>query len=149
MSESNDVKESIRRLLTNNSLAVLSTYDSGRNRPHASVVGFAVSKDLREVVFATPVNTRKFGCLRETPDVALLVDDRDGKPSDFHAASAVTIYGEAEIVSDSSNLKSTYVNKFPHLEEFAHSPSCAFIRVRVKSFSLVHRFQDVTELIVS
>jgi len=38
-----------------------------------------------------------------------------------------------------------YLIKHPYLEEFAHSPSCEFIEIRVKRYILVERFQNVTE----
>lgn len=38
------------------------------------------------------------------------------------------------------------MDRHPYLEEFASSPSCGYYRIRVQSYTLVNRFQQVEEL---
>jgi hypothetical protein len=61
---------------------------------------------------------------------------------------AVTVLGKAEEVTgaEQDHLLTHYLAKHPHLEGFATSPSCALLRVWVKSYYLVSRFQEVVEL---
>jgi hypothetical protein len=61
---------------------------------------------------------------------------------------AVTVLGEAEEVigAERDGLLANYLAKHPHLESFATSPSCALLRVWVRSYYLVSRFQEVVEL---
>jgi hypothetical protein len=78
----------------------------------------------------------------------MLIDNRSNKPSDFRYAMAVTATGRAEEV-DRAREKDpfdTYIEKHPHLEEFATSPTCAFVRIRVDTYYVVTRFQKVLEV---
>jgi hypothetical protein len=39
-----------------------------------------------------------------------------------------------------------YLAKHPHLKEFATSPNCALVEVRIDTFHVVTRFQEVVEI---
>jgi len=149
LSEENDnqtaVKEAIRGLLSAQSLAVLATHSGGQ--PYASLVAFAATPDLTNLLFATTRATRKFANLSADSRAALLVDSRSNKEIDFETAAAVTAVGkvrEAE-KTEKEPLLNLYVAKHPHLAEFVRSPTCAFLRVEVKAYYLVRRFQEVME----
>jgi hypothetical protein len=134
-------------LLSSQRLAVLIT--SGREGPHGSLVAFAVSVDLRELVFATRRTTLKFENLREQPRVALLIDNRGNDESDFHRAAAATAYGPAREADgeDRHRLEAQYLTRHPCLGDFVASHSCALVQVKVEQYRLVRRFQDVTVLV--
>lgn len=140
------IRDQIQNLLDSQILAVLSTQRQGQ--PYANLIAFAHADDLSTLVFATPKPTRKFTNLMTEPRVSLLVDNRGNRESDFHEASAVTIIGEvSEINEDSLNCyKALYLQRHPHLETFVNSPSTAFLKVTVKHYILVNRFQHVMEL---
>ena len=140
--------EEVRTLLESQSLGVLAT--SGPQGPHASLVAFASSLDLRTLVLATPMSTRKYANLLSDPRVALLVDSGSNQSSDFHAAMAVTAYGHARVVSKEKEqeLMHLYLQKHPHLIDFVHAPSCALVYIAVDRFSLVASFQEVAEIFV-
>jgi hypothetical protein len=53
----------IRWLLTEQSYAVLCT--QSQSQPYGSLIAFAASDDLKTIVFATPVATRKYRLLTE------------------------------------------------------------------------------------
>jgi heme iron utilization protein len=145
MNDSEATKETIESLLKFQKLAVLSTHDT--EQPYASLVAFAAGRDLKDLLFATARNTRKYLNMRTTPKVAMLIDSRSNRDSDFLEAVAVTAVGEAEEVADKEKEAwlEIYLTKHGHLEEFVRSPTCALVRVRVKSYYLVSRFQEVSE----
>jgi len=144
--DSSDWIPGLRALLSSQPLGVLSTHDRGR--PHASLVAFAASKDLREILFATPRTTRKYTYLIEDPRSALLVDNRSNTPADFHHAMAATARGTVEEIGheDKERFLSPYLARHPHLSDFVRVPSCALMRLRVESYSIVRRFQEVVEV---
>jgi hypothetical protein len=111
-------------------------------------VAFASSPDLRTLILATPMSTRKYANLLSDPRVALLADTRSNRSSDFHAAAAVTAYGHALIASKEHDRAwmHLYLGKHPHLVDFVHAPSCALISISVARYSLVTSFQEVAEI---
>jgi heme iron utilization protein len=54
--------------------AVFVTNDN--NRPYTSLISFAMTPDLGEVIFATPKETQKVRNILSTRTVALLIDTR-------------------------------------------------------------------------
>lgn len=142
------LQSDIAELLLSQKLAVLST-QSPEGFSYSSLIAFAVTDNLRNIVFATPKATRKFANIKHNPRVSLLVDNRSNSEEDFHDAQAVTVLATVDrIVQDASpnDLKSLYLRKHPYLEDFLHSPSTAFISLAVRSYYLVSRFQEVMEL---
>jgi nitroimidazol reductase NimA-like FMN-containing flavoprotein (pyridoxamine 5'-phosphate oxidase superfamily) len=146
MSYPEETVSALRALFASQRLAVLATREED-GQPYANLMAFAASDDLRTLLLVTGRATRKYDNLRAEPRVALLIDNRSHQPSDIHEAAAVTVLGDAEEVSgvERERLLPTYVAQHPHLEAFASSPSCALFRVRVRSYYLVRRFQEVTE----
>jgi len=69
-----DVTRRLKAFDRKESFAVLATDDRGK--PYTSLISFALTPDLRQVIFATPKGTRKFKNLTGTRDVALLIDNR-------------------------------------------------------------------------
>ena len=145
MNASPDVRSQLQELFATQRLAVLATDHNGQ--PYASLVAFAINADLRELFFATTRDTRKFANLQANPRVSLLIDNRANQVTDFSAAVAVTVLGSsAELKGPARRVgMAFYLAKHPHLAEFVAAPSCALIRVRVQSFFLVSRFQNVVE----
>mgnify|MGYP001050231905 CR=1 FL=1 len=146
MKDSGELRKLIRDLLAGQPLAVLSTH--GEEGAHASLVAFAVTEDLSQVLLATPRATRKFANLASDPRVALLVDNRSNRESDFHEAAAATVFGSAEEVPETERERSLalYLRRHAHLKDFVASPTTALLRVGVEKYSVVTRFQQVMEL---
>ena len=136
----------VKQLLTTQRVGVLST--RFKNSPHQSLVAFVSSDDLRYIFFVTPTYSRKVTAMDEDPEVALLIDNRQNLESDLDACVAVTLKGTAEKISERHEgcLLARYLEKHPYLEEFAASLSCSQYAIRVRSYSLVSRFQKVEEL---
>jgi len=140
------LKRTLEDLLQSQKLAVLATHKAGR--PYTSLVAFASTEDLKQLIFATTRSTRKYANLIQDPRVALLIDNRSNQDSDIHAAAAVTATGEADEVpvAERKGLEHIYLAKHPHLKDFVSSPSCALIRIKANTYYLVRKFQHVLEL---
>jgi heme iron utilization protein len=144
-----EIKGELKRLLQSQPLAVLATQQEGQ--PYASLVAFSSSDDLKRLYFATSRSTRKYAGFSADPRVALLVDNRSNKPSDFRLAMAATATGNAlEVVPTKwQTVLDLHLAKHPHLEDFVRSPTCALCEVRVRTFFVVTRFQSVVEVHVA
>jgi nitroimidazol reductase NimA-like FMN-containing flavoprotein (pyridoxamine 5'-phosphate oxidase superfamily) len=147
MNVRDDIRQVLNELLNHQRLAVLSTHMSGQ--PYASLVAFACSDDLRFLYFVTPRTTRKFNNLQNDCRMALLITSSANQETDFHEAMAVTVVGSAgeEISGPEKEMAlERYLQRHPYLENFARSPTCAFMKVHARSYILVQNFQHVMEL---
>jgi nitroimidazol reductase NimA-like FMN-containing flavoprotein (pyridoxamine 5'-phosphate oxidase superfamily) len=140
------IKRDLRKLFRSQPLAVLATQNQGQ--PYASLVAFASSDDLKSFYFATTRSTRKYAYLSADSRVAVLVDNRSNKASDFRWAMAATVTGTAAEVTprERKSAMDRYLAKHPHLSDFVHSPTCALCKIRVQTFFVVTRFQSVVEV---
>lgn len=145
MRKESDMAGRLNDLFASQSLAVLATVCDGQ--PYCSLVAFASSSDFREIYFATRRNTRKFRNIQAQSRVSLLVDTRSNRGTDFQDAVAVTVLGE---VREPTNLErqerlNIFLEKVPHLREFADSEDCALLIVDVETYLVVSQFEDVKE----
>jgi heme iron utilization protein len=145
MSTDAEIQPVLRDLFRSQRFAVLATDDHGQ--PFASLMAFAATEDLGHIVVLTERATYKFANLKENSRVALLIDDRENKDSATQESVAVTALGEAQEVDldASAPLLELYLARHPYLAAFAASPGCAIIRVKIRSYLLVSRFQKVVE----
>ncbi|MDI6644817.1 MAG: pyridoxamine 5'-phosphate oxidase family protein [Methanobacteriaceae archaeon] len=140
------IKNNISELLESESFAVLST--QGKGQPYASIIGYSSTPDLKNIVFATSKETRKFSLITESRKVALLVDNRSSVPPIINKICAVTITGQSHILeeaTDQGKWADLLVKKHPYLKEFVQAPSTAVILVDVYRYFYVRRFQEVFE----
>lgn len=135
----------LRQLFLSQRYAVLATDDHGQ--PFTSLMAFAATEDLRQIVLLTERTRRKFANLKANRRVALLIDDRENKGSDTQDAVAVTAIGDAEEADFAAcaALLPSFLARHPGLSAFAASPSCAVVTVRITSYLLVSRFERVLE----
>ena len=140
------IRQGLKALFESQNLAVLSTQSAGQ--PYASLVAFYASEDLTHLFFATPKTTRKFDNLKSDDRVAVLVNSSTNQIKDFHRAISVTAVGTAaEVVGkERQPILDRYLKKHPYLEDFVRSPTCALVKVSVKSYIMVKNFQNVMEL---
>jgi nitroimidazol reductase NimA-like FMN-containing flavoprotein (pyridoxamine 5'-phosphate oxidase superfamily) len=149
MDSESKIKRELKKLFKKQKLAVLATHKNGQ--PYSSLVAFAVTEDLKHIIFATSRSTRKYEHFSSDGRVALLIDNRTNKVADFHSAIAVTAVGTA-MEPDENNrqqLVQRYLAKHPHLKDFVQSPTCALVQVSVKTYYVVRTFQNVMELHVT
>jgi nitroimidazol reductase NimA-like FMN-containing flavoprotein (pyridoxamine 5'-phosphate oxidase superfamily) len=149
MEWNDDYGRILRELCLGQPLAVLAT--SSATAPYASLVAVAVTPDLRRLYFATPRATRKAANLAGNRQVALLLDNRSNRRTDFTRAAAATILGSAEELHGAGLAAGLtfYLERHPHLADFTASPATALFMVTVTRISLVTRFQQVMDYDVS
>ena len=149
MERVSQLRKTLKDLFASQRLGVLATY--GEGQPYSSLIAFAATDDLKYLVFATTRATRKYANLSTESRVAILIDNRSNRDSDFHSAMAVTALGKAEEVKESERdrLLRLYLAKHPYLEEFVNAPTCALLKVSVDRYYMVNRFQNVMELHVT
>jgi nitroimidazol reductase NimA-like FMN-containing flavoprotein (pyridoxamine 5'-phosphate oxidase superfamily) len=140
------IKKQLNELLDSQRFGVLATHHRGQ--PYASLVAFRATEDLKHMFFATTRSTRKYANLVANAGAAMLVDSRTNQDSDIANAIAATATGKTEEVgpAEKEHLLKLYLEKHPHLRDFATSPTCALVRMKVDTYYFVNRFQEVFEL---
>ena len=139
-----EIRDTIRRVLEQNRLAVLATQRNGQ--PHASLIAFTPLEGLRFLAFATYRYTLKYKSILDDPRVAILIEDRERdatRRSDqglFLTALGEAIKTPAE---DRQAHIMTHLARHPNLEEFLISPDCEFVRVAVHAYQVVSDIDDV------
>jgi nitroimidazol reductase NimA-like FMN-containing flavoprotein (pyridoxamine 5'-phosphate oxidase superfamily) len=145
MNNPRDLRQTLKDVFATQRFCVLAT--QGQGQPYGSLVAFAETDDLRQMVFATNRDTRKFSNLISEPRVALVVDSRSNSDTDLKDAVAITALGPAhEAAGDErERLTRVYLAKHPSLAEFIGSPQMAICSVQVEDF-VVAGFNEVARL---
>jgi uncharacterized pyridoxamine 5'-phosphate oxidase family protein len=145
MNNPSEAKELLRKVVRAQRFAVLATLSS--QQPYSNLVAFAISDDLRHIVFATNRNTQKYRNILLNDRVALLIDTRSNNLSDFIEALAITALGIAgEPTGDESDkLVQSYLYRYPSLVEFLQRPDVGIISVLVTDY-IIARFDSVERL---
>lgn len=139
-----EMRAEIGMLLGTQPFAVLAT--QGTDITDASLVTFAAGENLKNIVFATPVQTGKYDFISMNENVSLLVDDRTLHQDNINQISALTVIGKATILSDEKEVQkwgNLLTKRHPTLSEFVSAPSTAIIRVVVNRYLYVKHFQDL------
>jgi heme iron utilization protein len=144
--ENMELKKLLKDLFASQSLAVLAT--QGKAGPYGNLVAFAVTDDLKHLLFATARATRKYDNLMRTPSVAMVMDNRSNQEDDFDKAVAVTATGTVrEVVgAERAEFQQLYLERHPVLRSFVTASTCALFKVDVDTYTLVNQFQNVMEL---
>jgi nitroimidazol reductase NimA-like FMN-containing flavoprotein (pyridoxamine 5'-phosphate oxidase superfamily) len=135
----------LRTLNENQYFGVLATNDKGQ--PYTSLISFAITPDLKTVIFATPEETQKFKNILNTGKVAILIDNRAGTRKNLMATEAITVIGRAQHVQRGKTwdrLAAIYLEKHPDLEEFVQADTTALVAVKATRFIHVGRFQAIS-----
>ncbi len=149
MEERSQIIRRIKELFLSQNLAILATQNKGQ--PYTSLVSFASSRDLKQIFFVTPQYTRKYMNLSANSNVSILIDNRSNMASDLGKAIAVTAIGDVKEIEEAGKdaFLYVYLTKHPYLEEFVKSPTSALLRINVRKYIIVSRFQKVLEIEVS
>jgi len=126
--------------------AVLSTVSDGQ--PYTSLVAFAMTPDMKNVVFATPRKTAKYRNILKNNKVALLVDTRTNTDAAYMKSEAVTIIGTARPLRRSKKqeeLTGILLKKHPALRKFLDAKTTALILVEASECFHIGSFQKVSE----
>ena len=145
MSNPSEAKELLRKVVRAQRFAVLATLSN--QQPYSNLVAFAVSDDLRQIVFATNRDSQKYRNILLNDRVALLIDNRSNSQSDFTSALAITVIGIAgELTGEvRDDLVQSYLNMHTSLKEFLNKPDIAIISVLVTDY-IIARFDSVKRL---
>ena len=127
----------LKEIIGTQYFAVLNTL--GHGLPYSNLVSFAITDDLRSLIFVTDRNTRKFRNIQENSNISLLIDNRTNQPSDISRAVAVTVIGTAHEERDKeSSFKDIFLAKHPHLRQFIDAPNNAIIVVTIREYIIAH-----------
>jgi len=125
--------------------AVLATV-TGR-QPYTSLIAYALTPDMKGVLFTTPKATRKYRNILKNPCVSLLIDTRTNTPEDYMDAESITILGDARTLRRGKKwgeLSVIFLKKHPQLKEIIHSPETAFMFITIRKCIHVTKFQSVS-----
>ena len=138
----------LKNLFQRQMLGVLATHNMAG--PYVSLVAFAVTDDLRHLVFITSRSTRKFTNMTTNGNVSMLIDNRSNQAADFSQALAVTVIGHAvEVqVQQQPELLPLFLGKQPELESFTLDSAFALMKILVDRYIVVRGFSDVNEVVM-
>ena len=142
MENNSELSKLIKRYFDEQRFAVLATQSEGQ--PYTSLVAFAEFGNLRNLLFVTSRDTRKYANVQASKKVALLIDSRKNQASDLRNAVAITALGTVEEVDagNKDHLSEIYLAKHPQLKEFLRKPLNALIVVTITEY-IVATFEGV------
>jgi hypothetical protein len=139
-----EVITKLEELLNTQHFGVLSTlrHDS----PHATLICFAPTPDLKRLIFFSPEQTRKAINTQIYQEVSLFVDNRKNRPEDLFEATTLAAYGRIIDVDDrlKEEYQSYYLKKNPHMGFFL-TPGVVMKIIDIDHFDLVSQFQTVLQ----
>ncbi len=142
------VEAEIKELCREQPFAVLAT--QGQGQPYTNLISFAVSEDLKNMVFSTPSQTRKYSLIVKNKKVSLMIDNRADQPESINLIRAVTVTGTAKPIEEPQELEHwsrLLINRHSYLEKFIKSSSSSLILVDIIRYFYVRRFQEVYQWI--
>ena len=142
-----NLKNILKILLKNSLYGVLAT--QYKSQPYASLLAYAFTGDLRNIIFVTPQTTRKYKLLNNCKQVAFQVDNRSSNPTNLMSIESLTATGQAHQIkfgsSDYKKFCKLLIKRHSYLKDFTESPSCSIFSVSVVRYFHVIRFQEVSE----
>jgi len=146
MSTPEQLQRRVRALLDSQIQAVLATQH--QRQPYTSLMAFAVTPDLRQIVFATYRATQKYSNLLDNPRASLLIDNRCNDSADYRNAVAISAQGATQEVDAArrAELLQLFLKKHPHLRDFVTAADCVLLQMNVECYYVVSEFQSVAEL---
>ena len=140
------LEKTVKILLDSQSQGVLATQHD--QQPYTSLMAFAVTPDLRQIVFATYQATQKHANLLANPRASLLIDNRISEPVDYYGTVAISVHGLVSNINAvrHEELLQLYLHKHPELSCFVNAADCVLLQLDVESYYVVSQFQNVDEL---
>jgi hypothetical protein len=125
--------------------AVLAT--QGISIPYTSLVAFAMTPDLKRLIFSTTRETRKYKNILSSKHVSLLIDNRSSGNKALMETEAITILGLARPVRRGAfrdECVKVFLAKHPNFEDFMRAATTALVAVEITQCIHVGKFQVVT-----
>ena len=142
-----DVLSRLAILDKDQKLAVLATVSD--NEPYTSLVAYAVTPDMKGLIFATPRGTQKYRNIIRNKNVSLLIDTRSNTAADYRKAELITIMGSAHRLKRGrkrDDFAKALLKKHPKLKKFAEAPSTSLVLVKIIKCIHVNSFQIVSQI---
>jgi nitroimidazol reductase NimA-like FMN-containing flavoprotein (pyridoxamine 5'-phosphate oxidase superfamily) len=138
----------ITDLLSEQLFAILAT--KSEHYPHMVIVSFIVSKGLKEIVFVTPRQTKKYAHIMKNNQVSLYIDNRNNDMNDLQSLTGLEVFGTAVELKDeeTKEYREFYLAKYPDMLDFIGSPTSAFLKIEVSQYELINHFQNVTTIVI-
>jgi len=137
----------LEEVLNTQYFAVLNTL--GEGLPYSNLVSFAVTEDLRSLVFVTNRNTRKYRNIKENGSISLLIDNRTNQPSDVSRAIAITAIGTScEEIANKDRLQDIFLSRHPHLKQFVNAADNAIMLVTVHEY-IIAGFDKTQRIVIT
>lgn len=127
------MRNDIRDILLGNDLCVLCT--SRHDVPDASLMLYVSNDDCSKLYMLTLEDTDKYRNIKSNPNVSVLIDTRDAPDGGTSWTRALTIHGEASIVSDpgaASEWTERLAVKHSQLSNLAGNSSVRVLEVLMK-----------------
>jgi hypothetical protein len=136
------LRQTVDNLLASQAQGVLATQHD--QQPYTSLMAFAVTPDLRRIVFATYRATQKHANLLANPRVSLLISAQ----VDYHGTVAISAHGIVSEINAARHdeLLQLYLRKHPELRCFVTAADCILLQLEVEPYYIVSQFQNVDEL---
>lgn len=138
--------EKVKLMLKTQSFGVLAT--KGEEECYTSLISFASDKEFKTLIFATPINTKKYRFIEKDESISILIDNRSNNEKNINDIGAITSIGAARILEDKKEIEKCskiLVDKHSYLDDFIDVDSTAIVLVDVKNYSYVSSFQEVVE----
>ena len=133
--------EKLESLLQSQRFAVLAT--QGEIEPYQNLIAFINTKDLKQIIFATSKNTKKYDNIIKNSKISILIDNLGNKPDDIKKAVVVTVVGIADELKHNLDLyKNLFLKKHPYLADFINLPDTILINLKVENYLLVDHFEN-------
>lgn len=139
------IPEKLKDFDVKENFAVLATDDNGS--PYTSLISYAITPDLKTIIFATPKDTRKYRNILNSSQIALLIDNRSKSKRRLMETEAITVIGAAKHVRKGKKwdeLSRIFLRKHPDLEEFIHASTTALMAVQIIECIHVGHFQTLS-----
>jgi nitroimidazol reductase NimA-like FMN-containing flavoprotein (pyridoxamine 5'-phosphate oxidase superfamily) len=137
----------LKKIISGQYFAVLNSVGDGQ--PYSNLITFAITSDLKSLVFITERNTRKYRNIVENNRVSILIDSRTNQPSDITNAKAITMIGTArEVTENKDALQALFLDRHPGLKEFVFAPGNALILVTIQEY-IIAGFKKTQRVTVS
>ena len=130
----------VRNLLDEQTFAVLATLSD--ETPYTNLIAFTPIENYKALLFPTLRNTSKYNNLIKNKNVSICFDNRKNKLSDFIQTTTITALGTAKEV-EKNNYKEIFLKKHPYLFEFVDDEDCAIVKIKVRKYIIVEKFQKV------
>ena len=143
MSNPKIIRSYVEEALQSERLAVLATESNGQ--PHASLIAIAPFESIRQLVFATYRNTRKFSNLAHNSKVAVLMERGNDDRTDPQKSFVITAFGYAEEIGTETKDAALMAlrKKHPDLENFTDASDCTLVLVTVYEYQVVQGIDNV------